>query len=80
MKELKSNLQNKPATAHWSGQGVGVGQDAELSLWAELSPFPSWHRKYAIETISDVVKETWAKTVKEITSNLQKKHAAAAYW
>jgi hypothetical protein len=24
-------------------------REAKLSLWAEFSPFPSWHRKYTIE-------------------------------
>ena len=40
MKEIKSNLQNKHATAHQCWQGGGVGQGAKLSLWAEFLPFP----------------------------------------
>jgi hypothetical protein len=35
-----------------------VGWEAKLGLWAEFSHFPSWHRKYVIEKISDAVKET----------------------
>ncbi len=50
---------------------------AKLSLWAEFAPFPSWQRKYIIEKLSDVVKETLAKMVKEMKSNLQNKHATA---
>jgi hypothetical protein len=49
---------------------------AKLNLWAEFSPFPSWHRKYVIVRISDVVKETLAKNVKDFKSNLQNKHSA----
>jgi hypothetical protein len=58
VKEIKSNLQNNHAAAHGCWQGGGVGREAKLSLWTELSPFPSWHRKYVIEKLSDVVKET----------------------
>jgi hypothetical protein len=77
VKELKSNLQNNYAAAHWCWRGGGAGREAKLSLWAEFSHFPSWHRKYVIEKISDIVKETRAKNVKEIISNLQHNHAAA---
>jgi hypothetical protein len=49
VKELKSNLQNKNTAAHWCWQCGGLGLEAKLSLWAEFSPFPSWHRKYVIE-------------------------------
>jgi hypothetical protein len=61
VKEFKSNLQNKHAAAHWCWQGGGVGRDAKLSLWAELSPFPSWHRKYAIEIIIRFGKRNMSK-------------------
>jgi hypothetical protein len=77
VREFKSNLQNKHATAHRCWQGGGVGREAKLILWTELSPFPSWHRKDVIENLSDVVKETWAKMVKEFKSILQNKHATA---
>ena len=40
VKEIKSNLQNKHATAHWCWQGGGLESEAKLSLWAEFSPFP----------------------------------------
>ena len=79
MKGCKSNIQNKPATAHWCWQGGGEGQEAKLSLWAEFSPVPSWHRKYAIEKISDVAKDSYAKIVKELKSNLQNKHATGIF-
>jgi hypothetical protein len=49
MPEFKSNIQNKNAAAHWCWQGGGAGQEAQLSVWAEFSPFPSWYRKYVIE-------------------------------
>jgi hypothetical protein len=49
VKEIKSNLQNTHATAHSCWQGGGVGRETKLGLWAELSPFPSWYRKYAVE-------------------------------
>jgi hypothetical protein len=77
MKEIKCNFQKKYAAAHWCWQGGVVGREAKLSLWTELSHFSSWQRKYVIEKISDVVKETWAKNVKDFKSNLQKKHNAA---
>ena len=49
MNEIKSSLQNTHATAHQCWQGGGVGQEAKLSMWAEFSPLPSWHRKYVVE-------------------------------
>jgi len=39
---------------------------AKLSLWAEFSPFPSWHRKFMIEKNIRCSNETWAKMVKEL--------------
>jgi hypothetical protein len=47
----------------------------KLSLWAEFSPFPSWHRKCVIEKILDLVKEKLAKNMTEIKSYIQNKHA-----
>lgn len=58
VKKFKSNLQNKSATSHWCWQGAGAGREAKLSLWAKFSTFPSWSRKYAIEKLSDLLKET----------------------
>jgi len=55
----------------WCGAG------GQIILWTQLSHFPSWHIKYVIEKISDVMKETLAKNVKDFKSNLQKKHTAA---
>ncbi len=75
-KEIKSSLQNIPTAAHRCRQGGGVGCDL---VWAEFSPFPSWHTKYAIEKISDVVKETLAKNVKYLIYNLQNKHSATQW-
>jgi hypothetical protein len=79
VKEIKSNLQNKHATAHWCWQGGGAGWEAKLSLCAEFSPFQSWHRKYVIEKISDVVRERLPKNMKEFKSNLQNK-PASVHW
>jgi hypothetical protein len=52
-------------------------REAKLSLWAEFSPFSSWHRKYVIEKIINEVKETLAKNVKEFKYTPQNKHSAA---
>jgi hypothetical protein len=77
VKEIKSNLQNKPVTAHWCWRGGGAGREAKLSLWAEFSHFPSWHRKYVIEKNIRCSKRNKTKNVKDIISNLQNNHAAA---
>jgi hypothetical protein len=76
-KEIKSNLQNKHDAAHWCREGGGVGREAKLSLWAEFSPFPSWHRKYVIEKFIRCSKRNISKNVNGNKSNLQNKHVTA---
>jgi hypothetical protein len=49
---------------------------AKLSPCAEISPFPSWHRKYVTEKYIRCSKRNTRRKVKDIKSNLQNKHAA----
>ncbi len=54
VKEMKSNLQNKHATAHWCWPGGGAGKEAKFSLWAEILPFPRWDRNKLNEKKCDI--------------------------
>jgi len=66
VKEIKSNLQNKPATAHWCGKVVGW--DGRPNSVCGLSFHRSHHgtESMLLKNLSDVVKETLAKNVKEL--------------
>ena len=71
-KEIKSNLQNKSATAHWCWQGGGMWGGMPNSVCGLI--FHCSHhgtKSMVLKKLSDVVKETWAKKVKEFKSNLQ---------
>jgi hypothetical protein len=80
VKEIISKLQNKHAAAHWCWQGGGVWGGRPNSMCG-LSCHLSHHgtESMLLKKLPDVVKETWAKNVKEIKSNPQNKHAAS-HW
>ena len=76
-KEIKSNLQNIPATAHDVGKAVGWGRMPNSFCGLSFGHSHHGTQSMLLKKLSDVVKETQAKNVKEIESNLQNKHAAA---
>ena len=80
VKELQSIIQNSHAPAHWCWQGGGVWGGRPNSMCG-LSCHLSHHgtESMLLKKLPDVVKETWAKKAKEITSNLQNK-LPTAHW
>ena len=76
MKEIKFNLQNKHAAAHWCCQGGGAGQEAKLSLWAEFRPFPCLDHRWWIEKYRHSY-ETFVKNAKDMKTHHQIILAAA---